>query len=347
MSAPAAPVRTALVATRQGNLEATHGSLTVPEGWAVVESRVSGVCATDLHILEGKIPGANPPLVLGHEGAGVVTHVPEATPSLQVGDRVVLYSPVACGSCEACRAGHGRCLSPTGQLGFDLDGTYADRWTAPPESLVRIPDNVSFETAAPMGCAGITALHAVERAGVRNGDIVVVHGIGGVGLLTIQAAANAGGRVVAVADAPAKAELAEQAGAETTLVVVNTDDADQMAHDLHRAVGSDGVDHFIDFVGSATSLAVGMASLAALGTVVVGSTQGETVSVDPTLVLRKEIRLVGTLAGSRHDLETALGMASRGELSVPFDQRFPLDAASSALERIAARRAMGRNLLVW
>ena len=346
MSASVGPSRRSVLALGPDNHRVTTGPLRAPAGWAVVESRVSGVCATDVHILDGRVAGARMPVVLGHEGAGVVIEVPRGYDALRAGERVVLYSPLGCGSCLACGAGGAACSSPRGQLGFSLDGTFADTWAAPPENLVRIPDEVSFETAAPLGCAGITALHAVARSGVRAGESVLVHGVGGVGLMAIQAAVAAGARVTVVADASAKAELATEAGAERVLVVPQ-EGGGRLAEALHDAVGVAGVAHFIDFVGSAASLTAGLQVLAPSGTVVVAATQGEMVTVDPALLLRKEARMVGTLAGSRDDLVAALEMAVQGRFRVQVDQRIPIGDVGVALDRIRAREALGRNLLVW
>ena len=142
------------------------------------------------------------PFVLGHEAAGVVEHAPPGS-DLAPGDRVAVYNIVGCGACHWCRTGRDElCARPAGQLGFSLDGGFADLVRAPAENLIRLPDTVSFETGAILACSGMTAVHAVRLADVRLGETAIVNGVGGVGLMVIQVAAIAGARVIAVADSP-------------------------------------------------------------------------------------------------------------------------------------------------
>jgi alcohol dehydrogenase, propanol-preferring len=149
-----------------------------PDGWAIVETRAAGVCGTELHFLEGMVSPPRFPFVLGHEIAGVVVAAPPGTPTA-IGDRVVVHNFVGCGTCRWCTSVRmSICSKPVGQIGFTLDGGYRDLVRVPPANLVLLPDDVSFETAAVLGCSGIAAVHSTRLAGVSTGATVVVDASG-------------------------------------------------------------------------------------------------------------------------------------------------------------------------
>jgi S-(hydroxymethyl)glutathione dehydrogenase / alcohol dehydrogenase len=187
----------------------------------LVRMQAAGVCASDLHVRDGTIPEPLP-IVLGHEGTGVVVEVGLGVTGLQPGDRVVLTLVPACGSCYFCRRGEPHLCSTSGAMaarGVLRDGTsrlrvgdrslyhfnsvpcFSDYVVVPQESAVKIPYDNPVEIAALLGCAVVTGVGAVERtAGVRPGESVAVIGCGGVGLNVIQAASLSGAYPVIAID---------------------------------------------------------------------------------------------------------------------------------------------------
>ncbi|GAA2397030.1 alcohol dehydrogenase AdhP [Dactylosporangium salmoneum] len=330
------------------------GSLTLREqpspghdGRVVVRSAVAGICATDVHLLDGFLPRPDHPFVLGHEGAGVVASVPSGVTGLRPGDRVVLYSPLVCGRCRECARGREEvCADPRGQLGFSIDGTFADEWSAPASNLVVLPDSVSFELGALLGCAGLTAVHAVRLARLGAGDVAVVNGVGGVGLMLIQVAAACGAAVLAVADAAEKCAPARQAGASDVVVLGQGGSAAVIA-ELGELTGGRGADHYFDLVGTRESLEAGIDALARYGTAIVLTSSGDLAGFDPRAMLLKQTRLIGSLAGSLADLHTAVRLAEQGALTAQIDRRYALRDATAGLARIRNREALGRNIIVW
>src|SRR6185312_1867371 len=193
-------------------------------GEVLVRVHAAGVCGTDLHIIDGMIKPDPYPMTIGHEAAGVVEVAGEGAGSVP-GDRVAVYNKLYCGYCEQCLTGrHNICDNEPGQLGFNMDGGDAEYVVVPARNLVPVPEAVDFATAAVLSCAGMTAVHAVRLSSLRLGQTAVVDGIGGVGILVVQAARHAGARVIAVADSEDKRRFALSHGAADALVIAQADD---------------------------------------------------------------------------------------------------------------------------
>jgi propanol-preferring alcohol dehydrogenase len=317
------------------------------DGWALVQAKAAGVCGTELHFLEGMIPPPTVPFQLGHEVAGVVLEVP-AGADVAPGDRVAVYNFVGCGSCESCRRGFDSiCTEPVGQLGFSLPGGFADVVRAPAANLVRLPDTVSFETAAVLSCSGMSVVHAARLAGIGIGETVVVNGVGGVGTMALQVAAAAGARVIAVADSPMRAELARELGAHEAVVAAGGDGYDGLPSRVRELTSGRGADHYVETVGTGATMLAGVRSLGRRGKLVLIGYTGEHLDVHPIELILSEIQIVSSVAAARRDLETAIQLAADGRLRVTIDTRYPLEEIGTALARLRARDVRGRNVVVW
>src|SRR6478672_1338446 len=198
-------------------------------GEVLVRVHAAGVCGTDLHILDGMIKPDPYPMTLGHEAAGVVEAVGDSVRT-PVGTRVAIYNKIFCGRCEQCLKGRTNiCDNEPEQLGFNRDGGDAEYAVIPEQNAVPIPDGVDLATASVLTCAGMTAMHATKLSGLRLGDTAVVDGIGGVGVLVVQAAAHAGARVIAIGDSDDKLSLAADHGASDGVLVDTADGYDTVA----------------------------------------------------------------------------------------------------------------------
>ncbi|GAA2901341.1 zinc-dependent alcohol dehydrogenase family protein [Streptosporangium fragile] len=188
-----------------------------PPGGAVVRVEATGLCRSDWHGWQGHDPDIKVmPHVPGHELAGVVEAVGAGVTSWRAGDRVTVPFVCACGSCAACAAGDQQVCERQTQPGFTHWGSFAEYVAIDHAdvNLVGLPEEMSFTTAASLGCRFATAFRAVAAVGrVRPGEWVAVHGCGGVGLSAVMIAAAAGARVVAVDVSPAALELARRFGA--------------------------------------------------------------------------------------------------------------------------------------
>jgi propanol-preferring alcohol dehydrogenase len=327
----------------------TVRDLPAPEadGWALVDVRAAGVCGTELHFIDGMLPAPRYPFILGHEIAGTVHEVPSSD-GVQVGDRVAVYNFVGCGECHWCRTGRESiCIAPRGQLGFSVDGGFAEVVRAPARNLIKLPDSVSFEDAAVLSCSGMTAVHAVRLAGVELGHTAVVNGVGGVGLMVIQVLVASGSRVIAVADAEAKASLARATGAAATIVLPRGEGYEALPDRVRELTGGAGADHFFELVGSGGTMLAGIRSLGRRGTCVLIGYTGEDLTVNPVELILSELRIVSSVAAGQQDLSTAIELAADGRLSATIDTQYPIEGVGTALERLRAREVSGRNVLVF
>jgi D-arabinose 1-dehydrogenase-like Zn-dependent alcohol dehydrogenase len=316
------------------------------DGWALISVRAAGVCGSELHFLDGMIPLASVPFIMGHEIAGVVVDAGET--GVEEGQRVAVYNFVGCSRCRWCQSGReSLCTAPVGQLGWSLPGGFADIARAPAQNLVCLPDAVSFETGAVLACSGMSVVHASRLAGVGLGHTAVVNGVGGVGLMAIQVAVAAGARAIAVADAEVKAELAREVGASEVIVLEGGAGYEELPERVRQLTGGAGADHYFELVGTEATMLAGIRSLGRAGCFVSIGYTGENLCVNPIELILSEIRVVSSVAASRRDLETAIQLAADGRLQATVDTLYPLEEIGTALDRLRAREVRGRNVIVW
>lgn len=228
---------------------------------AIVRLTASAICGTDLHMVRGTFPGMKPGTILGHEGVGVVEEVGAHVRNLSPGDRVVIPSTIACGSCSYCRSGYySQCddANPNGKEAgtaffggpmttgpfHGLQAEYA-RVPFANVGLVKLPRDVSDDQAIVLSDIMPTGYFGAKLAEIKHGDIVAVFGCGPVGLCTILSARLLGaGRVIAVDRVPARLEMARRLGAE----VINFD-REEPVMAIKEMTGGIGVDRAIDAVG--------------------------------------------------------------------------------------------------
>ena len=192
----------------------------------LIEVEVCGVCHSDLHLAEGdwtQFAGiVKKPLILGHEIVGRVVErggaVSSIEGSIQVGDRVgVPWVQWTCGQCELCRDGNENLCARQRITGVMVDGGYAEYAKAPASHVVKIPETLSSEQAAPLLCAGVTVHRALKRAKIRAGQRLAIFGVGGLGHLAVQIGRAAGAEVTAIDVSEEKLALAKSLGAARTL----------------------------------------------------------------------------------------------------------------------------------
>ncbi|WP_253868112.1 alcohol dehydrogenase catalytic domain-containing protein [Promicromonospora umidemergens] len=231
-----------------------------PDGGVVVRVHATGLCLSDWHAWAGHDADITAlPHVPGHELAGTIAEVGAGVTSWRVGDRVTVPFVSGCGTCQWCRGGQAQVCPDQTQPGFTHWGSYAELVAlhAADANLVAVPDDVSFETAAGLGCRFATAYRAVAgRAQVRAGEWVAVVGAGGVGLSAIMIAVARGARVVAVDRSTVALDAARRAGAERTVLA---DGLDVPA--VVQQVTDGGAHVTVDAVGSEQTCADAIGSL--------------------------------------------------------------------------------------
>lgn len=363
----------AAVLREPGRPVATETVMLAPprRGEVLVRVAAAGVCHSDVHLADGALGLGRWPMVLGHEGAGVVEAVGEDVVDVVVGDHVAFCFVPSCGSCRACRAGR-RTLCETaarnGVAGMLMDGSsrlrgvdggvlqhglmvacFADYAVVPAAGAVPLPDSIPLWQAALLGCGVVTGIGAVNRAGLRVGASVCVIGCGGVGLQVIAGARLAGaGMVIAIDTDEDKLEIARRRGATHAVLAGSGDGSDVVAQVL--ALSDGGVEHAFEVVGRAATIRQAWDVLRPGGaaTVVGLAPVGVEVSL-PAIDFLSEKTIGGSYYGSS-DVHAALGQLvqlvidGRLDLGDVVSYLIGLDDVEAALERL--RRGQGARSVI-
>jgi NAD+-dependent secondary alcohol dehydrogenase Adh1 len=303
----------------------------------------AGVCATDLHAIDGLMEpaGLTVPRVLGHENAGHVAAVGDLVSTVSVGDAVLVYPPYSCGLCVPCRRGNDMHCERHEFTGLTVDGGFADYVVVAERSLLKLPPGVDPVEVAPHADAGLTAYHAVKRAAhvALPGTTAVVIGVGGVGHVALQLLRELGSsRIVAVDPSAERRRLARELGADEVL------EADGVVDAVRDLTGGRGAELVLDFVGSDQTHADSLAMLARGGTYsIVG--YGGTLTAPSGALVGSEHAAVANLVGSWVDLWEVLQLHARGTLTLKTEQH-PLDDVNDVLARLREGEITGRAVLV-
>ena len=300
----------------------------------LVRTVATGVCHSDLHIVDGLGRYAlDRPFVLGHEGAGVVQAVGADVTTVRAGDHVVACLSGFCGTCEQCLAGHPNLcvgglvtrpdreaprLSQKGEPFRQFAGiaSYAERMLLHENSIVKIDADLPLDRAALVGCGVLTGVGAALRtSGLEAGQTVAVFGCGGVGLAIVQGARIGGAsRIIGVDMFDGKLEMAKRVGA--THVVNSANDDPVKA--IRALTGGAGVDHAFEAVGNTTLVRQAIESLAIRGTAtIVGVLPPDAMIEFPWMAIRPECKVQTSRMGSsrfRTDIPRYLDFYRQGRL---------------------------------
>jgi D-arabinose 1-dehydrogenase-like Zn-dependent alcohol dehydrogenase len=281
-------------------------------GEVLVRVKAAGICHSDAHYRAG-IGSTNHPLTLGHEVAGVVELVGSGVATHRAGDRVCLHYLVTCGSCRDCRAGREQFCTTGQMIGKDRDGGYAELIRVPAGNALPPPDFVPFEQGAILMCSSATALHALRKARVGDGDTVAVFGIGGLGVSAIQLARALGAADVFAVDVnPAKLALAERHRA----IPIDARAADPVQA-IRAATGGRGVDAALELIGFARTMEQAVEVLAPQGRAALAGLTQERMSIAPYRdVLNREAEIVGVSDHLAAEIGELMAFIRRGELDL-------------------------------
>ncbi|HEY2522373.1 MAG TPA: NAD(P)-dependent alcohol dehydrogenase [Streptosporangiaceae bacterium] len=311
----------------------------------IVKIGGAGVCRTDLHIILGQWDermGTPLPYTLGHENAGWVSEVGSAVTNVAVGDTVILHPTPTCGLCHACRAGDDmHCINSTFP-GLSTDGGMAEYLLTSARACIKLDPSTQPQDVAALADAGITAYHAVRKALplLYPGTTCVVIGAGGLGHIGIQSlAALTATRIIVVDRNPDALKLAEQLGADHTVVA----DGNQVdaVKDLTNGNGAEVV---MDFVAEEGAEMEGWDMTAPAGSYyVIG--YGGTLHIPTLDIISTERNVIGNIVGTYNDLAELMALAQAGKVTL-HTRTYPLDAAVEALADLDAGRVRGRAILV-
>ncbi|MGC5563165.1 zinc-dependent alcohol dehydrogenase family protein [Streptomyces sp. FR-108] len=316
-----------------------------PHG-VVVRVGATGLCRSDWHGWQGHDPGIELPHVPGHELAGTVETVGALVTRHRPGDRVTVPFVCACGSCASCAAGDQQVCERQTQPGFTHWGSFAEYVALDHAdvNLVAVPEELSFGTAASLGCRFATAFRAVVAQGrVAPGEWVAVHGCGGVGLSAVMIAAAAGARVVAVDLSPQALELARRFGAVHGVDASRTGDTAAAVRDLTGG----GAQLSLDALGSPVTCAASVASLRRRGRHVQVGLLPEDPRVPMSRMIGLELELLGSHGMPAHAYPPMLESVRAGLLrpDLLVTSTISLEAAPAALAAMGAAPGAGVTVI--
>jgi L-iditol 2-dehydrogenase len=282
----------------------------------LVAVKACGICGSDVHGLDGSTGRRIPPIVMGHEAAGVIEEVGPAVTGFAPGDRVTFDSTVYCGQCVYCRAGRINLCDSRHVLGvscreYRRHGCFAQYVAIPNYIAYRLPDALSFQHAAMVEAVSI-ALHAVNRARPVLGDSAVVVGAGMIGQLIVQALRTAGcGTLIAIDLDDIRLERARRFGADH---VLNANSPDLFGAINHLTCGA-GANAAFEAVGAAASLQTAISSVRKGGIVTLVGNISQQVPMPLQAIVTRELTLLGSCA-SCGEYPACLELMSRGKIDV-------------------------------
>jgi L-iditol 2-dehydrogenase len=271
----------------------------------LIRVRACGICGSDVHGLDGSTGRRIPPLVMGHEAAGVIECVGDAVTDLQAGDRVTFDSTIYCGRCFYCARGEVNLCDNRQVLGvspgeYRRHGAFAEFVSVPRRIVYRLPDSLSFEQAALIEAVSV-ALHAVALTPIHLGDRAVVVGSGMIGALAIQSLRAAGcSRIVAIDPDERRLQMAAEAGATETRT---------------SGAGVTGADLALECVGATEPIRTAIDSVRKGGAVTLVGNVAPEIQLPLQAVVSRQIRLQGSCA-SNGEYPVAIDLMSRGVIRV-------------------------------
>lgn len=339
-------MKAALLSEYHRPLELVERPEPEPRGSRDVVVRVggAGVCATDLHAIDGEMEpaGLRPPIVLGHENAGWVHAVGDGVTAAKAGDAVLVYPAYSCGLCVSCRRGNDVFCERHEFTGLTRDGGFADYVLVDERSLLPLPAGVEPVEVAPHADAGITAYHAVKKLVPRlePGSTAAVIGIGGVGHIGLQLVRVLGAaRVVAIDTDERRRALARELGADE--VLGEQPDVADTVREWTNGVGADVV---LDFVGTDETHAAALGMLARRGLFsIVGF--GGMVAYPSVAFVSGETAITGNLVGNWIDLWELLQLHGRGAVTLR-TETYPLEDVNEVLNKLREGEVTGRAVLI-
>jgi D-arabinose 1-dehydrogenase-like Zn-dependent alcohol dehydrogenase len=295
------------------------------EEGVLVRVRAAGICHSDAHYRAGRSSMGRMPITLGHEVAGEVEWVGSKVTTVKAGERVCLHYNLSCGDCEHCKAGNEQFCTTVRMIGHHIDGGYAEYIAVPARNAIPLPEEISFEAGATLMCASATALHALRRGRVKDGETVAIFGVGGLGLSAIQLARALGAVEVYAVDIKLdKLELASEYGA----IPIDASRVDP-AEELRKLTKGKGVNVALEMIGLPQTMKQTVESIGVLGRAVIVGLSRAPLEVHPyQTLIGYEAEIIGSNDHLLQELPFLIDLARQKTLDTSrvVSQTIPLDA---------------------
>ena len=300
----------------------------------LIKIHASGLCYTDVHITEGRLPTGAFPRTIGHEPAGEIVEVGVGVTSRKIGDRVgVPWFQASCGRCEWCLRGKPMFCAQMIGTSIGIQGSHAEYMVAYADAAMLLPDGLTYEQAAPVFCAGYTVWSGLRWANPKPHERIAVVGIGGLGHLALQYSKAGGFETIAITHSKDKEELARKLGAD---VVVS---------DGQRLREAGGADVILATSNSYKAAADTLRGLRPDGRVMfIGGSDEPFTIPSPGEFLANRHQIIGSSQNGREFLYEALDHVAKGKVKV-MAEIFPLDYIADAYEKVANGRVRFRAVI--
>ena len=309
----------------------------------LIRIKACGICGSDVHGFDGSTGRRIPPIVMGHEAAGIVEAVGAGVANFRIGDRVTFDSTVYCGKCFYCQRGQINLCDEREVIGvstplFRRMGAFAEYVTVPARIAYKLPEGMPYAHAALIEAVSV-AVHAVGLTPIALDDTVVVVGAGMIGLLTLQAARLAGaGRVFVMDVDETRLELARKLGATATFNTGGEEAALESVAEIVEMTHGRGADAALECVGATAPVKLALDSVRKGATVTLVGNIAPTIELGLQSVVTRQIRLQGSCA-SAGEYPACIAMMARGAIQVEplLSAVAPLEDGAAWFERLYAR----------
>lgn len=300
-----------------------------------IKVEACGICHGDSIAKEGHFPGIKYPIIPGHEVIGIVDKVGATVTTWKVGQRVgVGWHGGHCHTCSACHKGDFGACEKSLTTGIHIDGGYAEYMIAKSEAVVSIPDELSSVDAAPLVCAGRTTFGALQQSGAKGGDLVAIHGLGGLGHLAVQYAVKLGFKTVVLSRGKEKEELAYKLGAH---IYIDTDNGDA-AKQLQKLGGARVI---LCTAPNGKAISELIPGLGRNGEAIIVSGTSDMLQIPSTLLMGGQRSIKGYVSGS---IDEAIRFSVLTKV-VPMVEVFPLEQVALAYEKMMTAKVHFRSVL--
>src|SRR5438876_5021373 len=332
-------MKVAQLSKHGGNFQLVEREIPEPgRGQVRVKVEACGICHSDFVVKDGLWPGLQYPRVPGHEVAGRVDAVGDGVTNWKSGQRVgVGWHGGHDFVCEQCRRGDFTMCVNRKVTGIDFDGGYAEYMIAPAAALAAIPDELPTEDAGPFMCAGVTVYNALRNSGARGGDVVAVHGIGGLGHLGVQYARQMGFRTVAVGRGKDKESLAKKLGAHH---YIDSGSGDAAA-ELQKLGGARVI---LGTAPNAEAISALVDGLAPDGNLLVPAAPNEPLTISMMSMIAGRRSVSGWYSGTAKDSQDTLEFSALTGVH-PMIEKYPLSRVAEAYEQMHSGKVRFRVVL--
>jgi len=334
-------MKAALISKPGGDWELVEREIPEPgAGQVRVKVEACGICHSDVLVKEGLWPGLQYPRVPGHEVAGRIDAVGENVTAWTSGQRVgVGWHGGHCFVCDLCRRGDFAMCVNRKVTGFDFDGGYAEFMIAPVTALAAIPDELPAEEAGPFMCAGVTVYNALRHSGARAGDVVAVHGIGGLGHLGVQYARQMGFKTVAINRGNDKESLALKLGAHHYIDSIATD----VVAELQKLGGARVI---LATAPNGPAISALVDGLSPSGKLLVPAAPPEPLMINVLSLILGRRSVAGWYSGTARDSQDTLEFSALNDVH-PMIEKYPIDRVAEAYEQMHSGKVRFRVVLTF